>query len=208
MKFVAISDTHGMHRHLHVPDADVLIHAGDFCMRGDLQEAVCFLKWFSALPHRYKIFIAGNHDFCFEKASSEELKNLIPENLIYLNDSGVCIEGLNIWGSPVQPWFFNWAFNRQRGADIKKHWDLIPTNTDILIVHGPAEGILDKVYNGEQVGCKDLKEAIKRVQPKAFICGHIHEAYGVEQLDGATFINASNLNRRYQMVNAPIEFVI
>ena len=208
MKFAAISDTHGMHRQLHVPDADVLIHAGDFCMRGDLQEAVSFLNWFSALPHRYKIFIAGNHDFCFEKASAEELRRLIPENLIYLNDSGVCVEGLNIWGSPVQPWFFNWAFNRQRGADIKKHWDLIPANTDILIVHGPVEGVLDKIYSGEHVGCKDLLTTVNSIKPKAFVCGHIHEAYGHVDLNGTHFINASNLNRNYKMVHAPIEFVI
>lgn len=109
MKFVAISDTHGMHHQLHVPDADVVIHAGDCCMHGSEEEALDFLDWFAALPHQYKIFIAGNHDFYFERTPADELYTKIPDNVIYLNDSGVTIEGVRIWGSPVQPWFFNWA---------------------------------------------------------------------------------------------------
>lgn len=46
------------------------------------------------------------------------------------------IDGLKIWGSPIQHEFFNWAFNRKRGKEIKKHWDLIPSDTNILITHG------------------------------------------------------------------------
>ncbi|HLP21461.1 MAG TPA: metallophosphatase domain-containing protein [Chitinophagales bacterium] len=208
MKFVAISDTHGLHGQLTVPDADTVIHAGDFCMRGTMAEAESFLTWFSSLPHRYKIFIAGNHDFYFEKASADELKKLIPGNLIYLNDSGVTIEGINIWGSPIQPWFFDWAFNRQRGAEIKKHWDLIPANTDILVVHGPAAGMLDTIHSGEPVGCQDLLEAVNRVKPPAFICGHIHESYGEKTVNGTHYINASSLNRQYKLAHAPVLFEI
>jgi hypothetical protein len=59
--------------------------------------------------------------------------------VIYLNDSGVEIDGLKFWGSPVQPYFHNWAFNRI-GDDICKHWELIPLDTDILITHGPVKG--------------------------------------------------------------------
>ena len=47
-------------------------------------------------------------------------------HIIFLNDSGCVLENIKIWGSPVQPWFYDWAFNRTRGAEIKKHWDLIP----------------------------------------------------------------------------------
>ena len=161
MKIVCISDTHDKHNQLELPDGDMLIHAGDVSSQGKQIQVEAFLKWFSAQPHKHKIFIAGNHDFFFERMPEDYIQSLIPENVIYLNDSGVTIEGLKIWGSPVQPWFYDWAFNRKRGKDIRKHWDLIPTNTDILITHGPPFGILDATNSGEKVGCEDLLDVVQ-----------------------------------------------
>ena len=208
MKFVAISDTHNNHPE-HLPDGDVLIHAGDVTGKGTEAQVYHFLEWFSAQPHRYKVFIAGNHDFYFENIKSEIIAKMIPENVIYLNDSGVTIEGVKIWGSPVQPWFYDWAFNRKRGSEICKHWDLIPNDTDVLITHGPAYMRLDKVvHGGAHVGCMDLLTAIRRVRPQFFVCGHIHEAYGMVKEGITTYINASVLNEKYEMVNKPIVFEI
>jgi len=90
----------------------------------------------------------------------------------------VIIEGVKFYGSPWQPRFFDWAFNLDRGEEIKKKWDLIPMDTDVLITHGPPYGILDLTHEGEKVGCEELMKAVLRVQPKIHIFGHIHEAYG------------------------------
>ena len=57
-------------------------------------------------------------------------------------------------GLPYSARVFNWAFNRKRGDEIKKHWGLIPNNTDILITHGPPYKILDKTIRGKHVGCE------------------------------------------------------
>lgn len=208
MKIVAISDSHGQHHSLkQLPPGDMLIHAGDVSSRGGLAAVTNFLIWFSKQDYKYKIFIAGNHDFLFERETTEFIKSLIPKDVIYLNDSGIEIEGINIWGSPVQPWFHDWAFNRMRGDDIQKHWDLIPTNTDILITHGPPMKVLDITVHGHKhVGCQNLMDAIQKVKPKVHIFGHIHEAYGVEEQDGIKFINASVLNLQYELVNAPVLF--
>ena len=152
--------------------------------------------------------IAGNHDFFFEHAESDLIKSLIPDNVIYLNDSGISIDGLNIWGSPVTPWFFDWAFNRHRGDAIKTHWDLIPQNTDILITHGPVYGILDRTIDGKRVGCEALKDAVDVIKPKVQICGHIHEGYGQIHTSITLYINGSVLDVRYRLVNLPIVFEI
>jgi Predicted phosphoesterases, related to the Icc protein len=208
LKFVAFSDSHSRHHNLRLPKGDVLICAGDISYRGKKEEVVDFLEWFKIQKHKYKIFIAGNHDFFFEKAKATEISKIIPDNIIYLKDSGVEIEGINIWGSPVTPWFFNWAFNRHRGKDIKKHWDLIPENTELLITHGPVYGYLDQVINEENVGCKDLLERVKEVKPKVHVCGHVHESYGSIKRGGVQFINCSVLNELYELVNKPIVFEI
>jgi hypothetical protein len=64
-----ISDTHGKHISIDpVPPADVLIHAGDFSNTGTVSDVKNFTEWFDGLPHRHKIFIAGNHDTTFEKS--------------------------------------------------------------------------------------------------------------------------------------------
>jgi len=203
MKFVVISDTHGQHAGLKLPKGDVLMHAGDISSRGKRDEVLDFLNWFKELPHKYKIFIAGNHDFLFEDLPEEEIKAMIPDNVIYLCDSGVSIENIKIWGSPVTPWFFDWAFNRQRGTEIAKHWNLIPNDTDILITHGPVFDKLDRTIHGERVGCIDLLKKVEHLRPKIFICGHIHEAYGTQEQNGIKYINASVLDERYRLKNKP-----
>ena len=205
MRFVAISDTHGKHQ-FDLPPGDVILHAGDVSSRGLKAEVEHFLNWFSNLDYQYKVFIAGNHDFFFEKASPSEIQALIPDNLIYLNDSGVEIEGIKIWGSPIQPWFYNWAFNRQRGDDIKKHWALIPADSDIVITHGPVFGIHDRTASGQLVGCEDLLPVIQRIAPKVHLCGHIHEAYGTKQVGETLYINASILDLRYTIAHDPVVF--
>ncbi len=206
MQLLLISDTHGLHHKLQLSPTDMLIHAGDISSRGSKAEILDFLDWFEKQDAQHKIFIAGNHDYFFDNASTEEINSIIPKNITYLCDSGTTIEGINIWGSPVQPWFHDWAFNRKRGVEINQHWQLIPNNTDILITHGPAYGILDRTIHNELVGCEDLLERVKIIQPKLFVFGHIHEGYGMQQNHGVDFVNASVLDVQYRQVNDPVVY--
>ena len=179
-----------------------------------MTDALKFLQWFNTHPHKKKIFIAGNHDWICEQDPAL-FKGMLAQfpDLIYLQDSGCEVDGLKFYGSPVQPRFFNWAFNRDRGEDIKRHWDNIPEDTDVLITHGPPYGICDEAYRvglntTEHVGCKDLLDAIKRVKPKIWMGGHIHYSYGVGTInhdDGSKTMcyNCSALNEDYVVANKP-----
>lgn len=202
MKIICISDTHSLHRHLTIPEGDVLIHAGDLSGRGELGVVEDFNNWIGALPHKHKIVIAGNHDFCFEREAEKAEKLLT--NCTYLRDSELVIDGIKFYGSPWQPEFFNWAFNLKRGAEIREKWDLIPEDTDILITHGPPYGYRDQTMSGQKVGCQDLLERIEEIQPKYHIFGHIHEAYGIERNEQTTFINASSCDLSYRPVNQSV----
>jgi Icc-related predicted phosphoesterase len=191
-----------------LPKADGIIHSGDITYRGKESEVIDFLNWFSKLDYTYKIFIAGNHDFFFQQARHKEMHKLLPSGIIYLNDSGIEINGYKIWGSPITPWFYNWAFNKLRGQSIRKHWDMIPSDTDILITHGPPYGILDAVLNQRHAGCKDLLKTVNIIKPKVHVFGHIHESYGRIKKDGTQYINCCILNESYEMVNKPVVFEI
>ena len=203
MKIVAISDTHGRHADIVLPKGDLLIHAGDVSSRGTRAQVTDFIDWYARQPHKHKIFIAGNHDFFFEKADVQEIKELIPEGISYLNDSGVEIEGVKFWGSPVTPWFYNWAFNRDRGAEIKQHWDLIPEDTQVLITHGPPSKILDKTVRGELTGCEELLSTVLRINPRYHIFGHIHEGQGSYTHKETSFFNVSVLDHHYKVQHPP-----
>lgn len=206
MKFVAISDTHCRHRSLKLPKGDVLLHAGDISYRSSRQEIEDFLDWFGKQPFTYKIFIAGNHDFFFEREKEELIRKLLPEGVLYLKEEACIIDGIKIWGSPYTPWFFRWAFNKRRGDALAKHWRLIPDDTDVLLTHGPAYGILDTVINEQHAGDKDLLKRILEIKPYVHVCGHIHESYGMVKRLGTQFINACILNEAYEMVNKPVTF--
>jgi Icc-related predicted phosphoesterase len=203
MKIVFISDTHGQHEKLTLPEGDMIIHAGDVSKRGGMAEMESFLDWYESLPFTHKVFTVGNHDFLAENAPAL-FKKLIPDNCVYLENSDVVIEGIRIWGSPITPWFYDWAFNRQRGADIAKYWATIPEGTDIIVTHGPVYDILDRTTRGDLTGCEDLRTKIEEIKPKYHVFGHIHEAYGMKQVGDTTFINASVLDEQYRMANAPI----
>ena len=203
MQITTLSDTHGLHHQLQLPGGDLLIHAGDVCNRGSQEEAANFIDWFEKQQYTYKIFIAGNHDFFFENFTQQEIQDILPKNIFYLNDTGIEIDGINIWGSPITPEFHNWAFNRKRGEEINKHWQLIPNNTDILITHGPAFGILDKTFHNQNVGCEELLIAVKNIQPKYHVFGHIHEAFGSLNEKESTYINTSSLDFFYKLRNTP-----
>jgi Icc-related predicted phosphoesterase len=202
MRLVLLSDTHRMHDKIAIPDGDVLIHAGDFCGHGTPNQARAFAKFFQSLPHRHKVVIAGNHDRCLE--SDPHLSAEIFPHCHYLRDSGVEINGLLFWGSPWQPWFLDWAFNLQRGPALKAKWDLIPTNTAVLITHGPPRGILDKTHSGENVGCDDLLAAVERIRPRLHVFGHIHEGYGQMSSGKTRFVNASICTLGYAPTNPAI----
>jgi len=205
MKIVVISDTHGQHAKLKLPKGEVLVHAGDLTLTGNKTDTLRFLNWFGKQDFQHKIFVAGNHDFFFEKESTAQIEKIIPPGITYLKDSGTTVNGLSVWGSPVTPWFQNWAFNRHPGDDIKRHWNLIPSGTDILITHGPVYGTLDQNAEGQHIGCKDLLQKVKEIKPSVHLFGHIHESYGIAVKYRVKFMNASVLNERYQLVNKPLE---
>jgi Icc-related predicted phosphoesterase len=221
MRIVTISDTHSQHSYLtsdlaklsHFEDENektILIHSGDCTNFGDVNEIKSFLDWFSNLAFKYKVFIAGNHDFCFLPATEKSKKYPdIPQmykdkGVIYLRDKMVEIEGIKIYGSPWQPEFFNWAFNLPRGEIIARKWRKIPKNTDILVTHGPPYGILDTTYTGIRVGCEELYKRVVKVVPKIHIFGHIHDSYGYKEFNGTSFINASCLGEYNICQNKPI----
>ena len=122
-------------------------------------------------------------------------------------DSLIDVNGLKIYGSPWTPEFGNWAFMKNRW-NMPYVWEKIPDEIDILITHGPPNGVLDVVQSFDKsisnVGCSYLREMVFKIKPKIHAFGHIHEGYGERYIDGIRFINASICQRDYRPLNNPI----
>lgn len=225
MKLVIISDTHGMHEKIGsgkwgapppLPEGDLLIHCGD--LSENQQEARNFLSWFEDLDYKYKIFIAGNHDRWVQNQMDQFLKYYHHYKTIkFLYDSYQEVEGLKIYGSPWTRNLPRWAFQVEDGEDARKCWNLIPNDTDVLVTHGPAYGIGDRLHEqfrrpGEDihVGCVSLLEKVTEIKPILHVFGHIHEGRGTSnKIEGVTSINASMVDENYFFYPAPaFEFTI
>lgn len=207
-----ISDTHNKHKTLNLEGGDILIHSGDATGRGEKKEILNFLDWYADQDYSHLVFVPGNHDFGFERDPGFWKEQCMNRGIHLLNDSALLIKdiydptvNLKIYGSPITPWFYNWAFNRHRGEEIKKHWDLIVPDTEILVTHGPAHGIRDLVINGyspnngENVGCEDLARKMAELKfLKLHVFGHIHYCAGVTELEKYTAVNAAILGEDYK----------
>jgi calcineurin-like phosphoesterase family protein len=206
MKIVCLSDTHGVYQPDNLPDGDVLIHAGDLSLTGEPHEIEYALGWLRKLPHKYKIFIGGNHDNALAEMPGlfEHLlrpyKDCTP--LIYLCGRTVKVEGLTVFGSSVIP--HNNAFRAgarayMLDATTARHWGRAP-KCDILISHGPPKGILD---TEQRFGDPCLLAYVRQIKPKLHVFGHVHYGRGTEESLGTKFVNASLLDEAYRPACEP-----
>jgi len=193
MKILHLSDTHGKHHLLKdLPLADIIVHSGDVSFAGSENEVMNFIEWFGALPYKYKIFVAGNHDDCLFGANIDGM----PENCFYLCNSDVTIEGIKFYAVPM---FMEDVVSGNYNNNIQQ----IPFDTDILITHQPPYCILD-FSEGINYGNRDLLQVVLKIQPEYHLFGHIHNAYGIEKSNNTTFVNAAILNDDYEFAYKPV----
>ena len=229
-KIACASDIHGRWREINYPPADILIFAGDIFhnynddhpnANEQFNEAKQLNEFVRTLPYHTVVIIPGNHCWVYEKRSFEEMQNAL-FNMVLLNSTKALIHGLKFYGEPGTPWFGQWAYSFPRrdlgvGEYAEQVWNKIPEETEILVTHGPAYGIRDRVMDSmsrgrdPHVGCPKLRSRLNYLPNLKLHCvGHIHFQYGQErvQLPNASplVVNASVCNEGYDPVN-PIQVV-
>lgn len=214
MKIVAVSDIHCRWGKLVISPCDVLISAGDYSFKGEPHVVRDYHAWLNKQEAGHIISVQGNHEVMVER-NFQQSKAIAIEACpaVHFIDEGLIeLEGVKIWCSAITPWFYDWAWNRERGEDIKKHWDRIPDDVNILVTHGPPFNILDELEsadgtpNGQHVGCVDLLNRIKELKNlDIHIFGHIHPGHGQKHIDGVSYYNASICDDFYVASNPVTE---
>ncbi|KAL2131944.1 hypothetical protein VTI74DRAFT_4426 [Chaetomium olivicolor] len=209
IRVVCVSDTHNKQPEL--PPGDILIHAGELTEHGSFEEVQAGLTWLSSQPHHFKILIAGNHDVLLDEAFlqkyperryglSQTKEDLEWGSVIYLEDSWITLDvpvrqhslrtiqpntrKITIFGSPWTPQYGISAF-QYSPATGHAHWSErlghLPEALDIIVTHGPPKLYLDR-RDIPQAGCPCLLAEISRIRPRLHVFGHIHAAYGREDV--------------------------
>jgi 3',5'-cyclic AMP phosphodiesterase CpdA len=74
VRIVCVSDTHTNHKDLKMPPGDILVHAGDFSIKGRDNEIISFSKWLATLQYKHKIVVSGNHELTFDLEQESRIK--------------------------------------------------------------------------------------------------------------------------------------
>ena len=118
--------------------------------------------------------------------------NLIKEypSITYLNHESTRIylrredgprTSFKVFGSPYSPASGLWAFG-YTPEQASSLWDQIHLDTDVVLTHSPPKYHCDESKDTRASGCRSLRETLWRVRPSLAICGHVHEARGVERI--------------------------
>lgn len=189
LRTLVISDTHNQHFKLNIDekDIDLIIHCGDF---DNLDN---FINWYGNLNIKYKVLIAGNHDYEVKTRKNDFLFLCNQLDIIYLEDSSVVIEGIKFHGTPWTPYCGGFNFMKD-DFELEEKFDIIEEDVEVLISHGPPFKILDKNDSNIHCGSQTLKYKLYQLKKLRYLfCGHIHNSNGYIKFKSINCFNCSSI---------------
>lgn len=217
MKVAAFSDCHCGHKFLRIPEGvDLIAVAGDWTNFGSQAEAEDFLVWLANQPSTHKVVIPGNHDFIVEKAYGLIRKICEDLGIHLLVDEIIELDGKLIFGSPRTPWYGDYAYVYEP-FEADYIWDAVIPQIplDLLITHGPPQGILDRIPGSRETGkparnagCPHLGMKVRQVRPKVHIFGHIHAGHGEHEDEHTRYYNVAVMHHKLGVIYQPAIFEI
>ncbi len=200
MIIVGLTDIHGHIRALaelmpKLPEADILLVAGDLTHFGDKADAAEVLEVLRQYNERI-LAVPGNCDR--------------PEVVQYLKDEGISLHGncvdvdnvafLGIGGSlPCPGRTPNEMPEREFDKLLKRCGREVKANMPvILLTHQPPYGTrADLVGTGRHVGSTSIRRFIDDIKPAVCICGHIHEARSEDTAGKTIVLNPGPADRGF-----------
>jgi Icc-related predicted phosphoesterase len=191
MRMVCITDLHGAPQALDrilsdAGPADVVLLGGDITSFGTPNAAEFLVR--RAMEHCPQVLaVAGN---CDSAAIDERLASLG----VSLFGRGVIIQGAGLYGvSAMPPWtgtMYELSEDDIAAALETGRSRLTQPRHEVVLSHTPPRGtLLDRTRRGEHVGSVAVRQFIEHIQPALVLCGHIHEARGIDRLGATTIVN-------------------
>lgn len=195
--WIALGDMHDdMHRFASIPElpaADGVIVTGDMTNAGSVKQAERVLGVIEAHTPRILAQI-GNMDraeitdWLNEKGWNIHtvVRELAPEVAIF----GVGASTFTPFGTPSEfpeSHFANWLEDAWQRA---RNWP-----KTVLVAHNPPKNtVCDVLPGGMHVGSVAVREFIEEAQPDICLCGHIHEARGIDRIGRTVVVNPGSFS--------------
>ena len=205
MKIVGLADIHGDVTALAgmaqaLRSADLVLLAGDLTQFGHEEAATEILNAVTQYNGRV-LAVRGNCDF-------PEVETCLAGRGASLDGRAVVIEGMGFVGVggslPCPGHTPNEISEQEFAAALEQAASEIPEGVPIvLLVHQPPFGAAaDRVGGNRHVGSRSVRSFIERHKPLACLCGHIHEAVGVDAIDDCKIVNPGPLRAgRYAVIS-------
>ncbi len=203
MKILALSDIHGAFKSVESilereSDCSAVILSGDLTTNGTVTQARDAVRRF--LQFGKPLFaVSGNMDQPETDAALEELG-------VGVNGRGLMLDQIGVFGvsaSPFTPLHTPYEISEEEIA-LRAHagWkDIQSARTTIFVPHAPpAHTKIDVLANGEHAGSAAVRKFIEQHEPTLVVCGHIHEARGIDTLGNSTLVNCGPAGRGYYAV--------
>lgn len=176
MRIIAVSDTHGLHRQLRMPQGNVLLCAGDIApvhLDDNIRLAQDAIDWLNEQPHEHIVFTAGNHDSIYYRHHFDWGR------IINLSSGSVRLNGLKFAG-------VGWGHKLDFDA------------CDVLLTHEPPFGTLDGM-----LGSRELARRVLMNPPRLHVFGHVHASYGRRMGGLSQCFNVAVVDEDYKLVRKP-----
>ncbi|MBI2085038.1 MAG: metallophosphoesterase [Candidatus Aenigmarchaeota archaeon] len=198
MNILVVADVHGDFESLSDVlqkinfGVDVVVCPGDFTdiglsLMGFSREDMMHLVLDELLGLKRPVLaVPGNHD-------PPETHKILNDYGVNLHGTGRIIDGIGFFGFGGAKTPFATPFEpseEETNTGLKKGFDLVAgTKHKIMITHNPAKNTkLDRVSTGAHVGSSAVRDFIIKNKPDASISAHIHEAVGVDELNGTKLL--------------------
>ncbi|MEK7263160.1 MAG: metallophosphoesterase [Bacteroidota bacterium] len=210
MKIIAVSDIHGAYQSIESllkrVDADLLIIAGDISTKGSDSEIRNAIEIFQL--HSKNIFaICGNMDF-------PSTENILQEKNIDVNARGKIINDIGFFGVSGAPHSYMktpYEISEEEiyNCAIAGYSQIQQSRMKIFLSHTPPINTnVDKINSGKHVGSSSARKFIEEMQPDICICGHIHEAFGVDKIGSTVIVNCGPANKYYVEIEIGKEIIV
>ena len=203
MQLLAFTDIHGSHEKVkkiieRETKADAVIVGGDLTTWGKLSDAEEALA--SIRSAGKPVFaVAGNMD-------SPEFDAFFEKESVSVNGKGIRFHEAGIFGvsgSPPTPMHTPYEISEEEiGQRAEQGWkDVAGARWNIFVPHAPPRDTkLDKILLGRHVGSTAVRAFIEQHQPDVVVCGHIHEARGVDSIGKTQIVNCGQAGKGYYAI--------
>jgi len=197
LKLFAISDIHGATKPINeaaplIREADWVVIAGDIThtkTRAEAADVIACLEQYTTSI----LAVHGNWD-------RVEVNDFLEEKGYGLHGKGRLLDGVGFFGlggSSPTPIKTSTVYTEQEIALTLRagYGQLQEVSQAVLISHAPPRGVRDRSFIGLRGGSHSVKAFLEEYPVSLCLCGHIHEASGVERFQNTLVANSGSFKK-------------